>query len=283
MKFSIIIVSWNVRKALRENLLSLPHDADAEVVIVDNASQDGSAEMVQEEFPQYELIRNTGNLGFAKACNQGLAKATGEYLILLNPDMKIFPETLPALAAWLTKNPQADVTGISLRDSEGQVMLHVRRFPHCIDQLAIVLKIPHFFPHILDSYLRSDFNYNLAQKVDSIRGAFFAIKRSAYEKYGGLDERYFIWFEEVDYCRTIAAGGGQVWYTPAASAIDFVGQSFKQLNITTKQNYFKNSMLTYFKKWHPWWQKELLALAWDFSELLVQLASYLNIKPRTRT
>ncbi len=285
MDISIIIVSWNVRERLQTNLASLrfSRGAEFETIVIDNASEDGSAEMVAREFPEVRLICNAANLGFAKACNQGLRMATGSVCVLLNPDMKLFPDTLVNLKGWLDAHPQADVTGIRLFDEAGQTLSQIRRFPRVWDQAAIVLKLPHIFPNILSSYLRADFDYNQAAKVDSVRGAFFVIRRSALERFGYLDERYFIWFEEVDYCRTVARGGGEVWYAPVAQAVDYVGQSFNLVGRSAKQKYFRDSMLAYFKKWEKSWQAELLALAWDIAELLVAVAEALKVKPRAKT
>ena len=286
MDFSIIIVSWNTKDKLRENLLSLSYGntgVHREIIVIDNASDDGSAAMVQTEFPEVKLIRNQANVGFAKASNQGLREATGDFLILLNPDMKILADTLVNLKNWLLKNPQADVTGITLINEHNTVIPQVREFPTVWTQLAIVLKLPHLFPQILHNYLQADFDYAQSTAVDSIRGAFFVIRRSALEVYGYLDERYFLWFEEVDYCRTVKEKGGEVWYTSTAKAIDYVGQSFSQLPRVTKQKYFRNSMIAYFKKWYPTWQGELLGLGWEIAEAIVSLGDFLNIKPRTRT
>jgi GT2 family glycosyltransferase len=135
----------------------------------------------------------------------------------------------------------------------------------------------------LHNYLQVDFDYNQSAIVDSIRGAFFVISRSALSKYGYLDERYFLWFEEVDYCKSVKEKGGEVWYTPAARAIDYVGQSFSQLPRVTKQKYFRNSMVSYFKKWHPYWQGEIISLGWEIAEAIVSIGDIFNIKPRTKT
>ncbi len=286
MDFSVIIVSWNVKDKLRANLQALMGGDPAisrEVFVIDNNSADGTADMIRDEFPSVNLIVNSENFGFAKACNQGLKASSGAVRLLLNPDMKLFPETLRDLKKWLDSNPQADVAGIQLLDEDEKNVPQVRRFPNFWNQLGIVLKVPHLFPQVLATYLRSDFDYTKAAKVDSVRGAFFAIRSSALEKFGYLDERYFIWFEEVDYCRTVAGRGGEVWYTPAAKAIDYIGQSFKTVDHAVKQRYFKNSMLAYFKKWESAWQVEFLKLAWDIAEVLVGFGDSLNIKPRSKT
>ncbi len=283
--FSLVIVSWNVRERLRENLLALRScgGASFEVIVVDNNSADTTIDMLRNDFPEVTLIANNENVGFGRACNQGLKVAGGDYLVLLNPDMKIQPSTLSDLKTWLDANQQADVTGIKLVDEQGKILPHVRRFPRLLDQLAIILKLPHLFPHLLDAYLRKTFNYEAAAQVDSIRGAFFVIRRSALEKFGLLDERYFLWFEEVDYCRTVQQSGGQVWYTPSATCTDYVGASFNQVGRGLKQKYFRESMLKYFMKWGGAGEVLLLRSAWLVADVIMALAGLLKLKARTRT
>lgn len=286
MDFSIIIVSWNVKDRLRENLAALQAstgDSSYEIIVVDNASQDDTVAMIQREFPTVQLIDNQENVGFARACNQGMRQGRGNIFILLNPDMKVQPTTLLNVKQWLNLNPQADVVGIKLVDEQGALVHHVRRFPAWSNQLAIVLKLPHLFPGLLHHYLYSGFNYEQAAPVEVVRGAFFVLPRRTIERFGYLDERYFLWFEEVDYCHTVRSQGGQVWYTPAAQVEDFVGQSFAQVSRPKKQAYFRESMLQYFRKWHPKWQVGLLQLAWEIAEALVWYGEKAHLKSRTKT
>ena len=104
------------------------------------------------------------------------------------------------------------------------------------------------------------------------------IRRETIERVGLLDERYFLWFEEVDYCRRVKQVGGQIWYMPTAECIDLMGQSFKQVNLAVKQKYFRDSMLKYFKKWQPNWQYWILRLAWPLGLLIVRLGSFFQRK-----
>lgn len=286
MDLSIIIVSWNVKEKLRENLLALRKsqgNLEYEVFVVDNNSADGSVEMVKKEFPEVKLISNQENLGFAKANNQALKQAKSDFILLLNPDMKIKPDTLIKMVNWLRENEQASVAGCRLFDEQGKTIRHVRRFPAFFDQLAIVLKLPHLFPNILNKYLRVDFDYDQAVSVDSIRGSFFLIRKEVLEKVGLLDEKYFIWFEEVDYCQRVKEGGGEVWYTPAAECFDYMGQSFNQLPRGKIQKYFRDSQLIYFQKWQPIWQSWLLKIAWIAGKIVVGIGEKLKLKSRART
>lgn len=285
MDLSIVIVSWNVKEKLKDNLRALyeSRGASFEVFVVDNNSADGTALMVKKYYPRVKLIVNRENLGFAKANNQAIRQASGRYILLLNPDMRVFDDTLANMFSWMNAHERAWVAGCRLIDESARIVNQVRRFPRLADQLAIVLKIPHLFPAVLNNYLRSDFDYLKSASVDSIRGGFFMIRKRAIEKIGLLDERFFLWFEEVDYCRRVKAAGGQVWYMPNAECIDLVGQSFKQIESLIKQRYFRDSMLKYFKKWQPGYEYLILRLAWPVGLLIVWLGDKLNITSRVRT
>lgn len=287
MKLSIIIVSWNVCEKLKKNLEKLVKSQvnfDFEIFVVDNNSADDTVAMVRDNFPEVKLIANDANQGFAKANNiaMKLAAADGRYILLLNPDMQVQADTLQNAIDWLDKNSQASLAGFRLTTEQGVNLPHVRRFPGLFDQLAIVLKIPHLFPNILNGYLCSDFNYDKPSRVDSVRGSFFMIRRLGNEL-PLLDERYFIWFEEVDYCRQLQAKGLEVWYSPAATAIDYVGGSFSQVKRGLTQSYFRDSMLAYFKKWHSWPALAILKLAWPIGSTLARLGELAKIKSKSKT
>ncbi len=276
---SIITVGFKSRDYIRELLTSL-FDArgnlSIEYFVIDNASGDGLIDMVEKEFvPRGDerlkifAIQNLANLGFAAANNIGIARARGRYVLLLNPDMRLFPDTLTNMVTWMDNNLAAGVAGCKLVTQGGTVVPHVRRFPRVFDQLAILLKIPHLFPRVLDSYLAKDFNYDSTARVDSIRGSFFMIRRSVIEKLGGLDERFFIWFEEVDFCMQATTNNFDVWFTNVATCVDHVGRSFSLVGGLQKQKYFTASMVKYFEKWEPrhaWMFRALrplaLAAAW---------------------
>ena len=228
--------------------------------------------MVRQEFPRVTLIANSENAGFAKANNQALALAQGHFFLLLNPDMRLEKDTLAKAIAWAKSNPQAAVSGFRLKDVSGKTIEQARRFPRFFDQLCITLKLPHIFPGCLGRYLNRGFDYDKPGIVDSVRGAFFLINREAFKRLSQgrearLDERYFVWFEEVDFCRQVKEMGGQVWYSPVAQAHDYVGQSFSQLPRGRAQAYFRSSMLSYFRKWEPAWQSRVLSLAWKLVSL----------------
>jgi len=277
MDLSIIIVAWKVKEKLDANLQALfasQGNFSYEVCVVDNNSDDGTTEMIKEDFPQVKLIANLDNLGFAKANNQAIGQAKGDYILLLNPDMLVNPDTLFKALTWAKDNQQATVSSFRLINDKGETIKHVRRFPTLFDQLMVVLKIPHLLPVVLNSYLCHNFNYEQEARVDSVRGAFFLINKKVWTEISKqelplLDERYFIWFEEVDFCKQVYQNGGEVWYSPKASCLDYVGASFGQVAINTKQQYFKDSMIKYFKKWHASYQSAILNTAWELTNFLM--------------
>lgn len=258
---SIITVGFKSREFVRgllESLMAARANLKIEYFIIDNASNDGLLEMVKKEFEpradvnlQFRLIQNEANLGFAKANNLGIKAARGRYVLLLNPDMRLFPDTLTNMIKWMDAHPQAGIAGCKLVNESGKVLPHVRRFPTVWDQALILLKVPHWWPSVLNHYLVTDYSYERDARIDSLRGSFFMIRPRVIEEIGGLDERYFIWFEEVDYCRAATAAGIQIWCTSSARCIDFVGRSFSLVGGLQKQKYFTDSMLKYFRKWQP--------------------------------
>lgn len=248
---AVVIVSWNVKDALLENLKSVfaSSSVSLDVIVVDNASMDGTVEAVRSAFPEVRVIANKKNLGFAKACNQGLAASSARHALLLNPDMRVEPDALAKTVAYLDAHPDVAVVGPKLIGEVGKAMHHLRRFPWLSDQLVILLKLGKLFPKVVARYMGNDLDLEKEQDVDSVRGAYFAINRTALEKIGMLDERYFIWFEEVDYCRQVKEKGMRVRYVPSIVAHDLVGKSFSQRNRWWKRKQFMKSMASYFLKW----------------------------------
>ena len=229
-KISIIIVHWNVRELLRQNLapaFSLREEIPFEVFVVDNASEDGSTQMVRQEFPWVQLLINDWNAGFAVAMNQALRHARGEALLALNPDMLVGEQTLARAWEALMMHPNIGAVGVKLRAQDGSLVPSVRRDPSFADQLAILLKLPHLgmAKRATDRYHATDMDYGLTQVVEQVRGSFLAVRRDVFRVVGPWDERFFIWFEDVDYCRRVREAGYQVQYVADVSCQDAVGEA----------------------------------------------------------
>ena len=184
----------------------------------------------------------------------------GTVVLLLNPDMEVGEGAIDAAFETLMSDPSIGVLGVRLNNAEGKPLSSVRRFPGFLDQLVILLKLPHIFPRILDRYIPADFDYTKSQDVDAVRGSFFAFRRALLEQIGFLDQSYFIWFEEVDYCRRVKEKGLRVRYLADVSCHDLVGRGTSKMKRVETQAIFTASMVHYFRKWHPWWQAAVLAL-----------------------
>ncbi|MBI4592257.1 glycosyltransferase family 2 protein [Candidatus Uhrbacteria bacterium] len=282
---SVIIVSWNVCDALQKNLqqlFSLSTRVSFEVIVVDNGSKDSTAVLLRQSFPRVEFIQNDTNRGFAYACNQGLKRASGRVLVLFNPDMRMGRGVLEYTLATLQNRPEIGVMGVKLLRPDGTRVDSVRRDPHLRDQLAIMLKLPHFFPQVLDRYLAKDFDYEHDVDVEQVRGSFFAFRRDVYERVGELDAKnFFVWFEEVDFCRRVRAAGWKIWYSAQVSCTDLVGQSFKQQSNRLKQARFTRSMARYFLKWHGPAQASLIYVLRPLSLFMAVVADVFGLRPST--
>ena len=264
MDLTIIIVSWNVREALERNLACLFLLSDVvtrDVVVIDNHSTDGTAAMVREQFKDVSLIENDWNAGFAFAVNQGIRLSRGRSILLLNPDMLVREGSLDRVVERLQSRNDIGVLGARLESRDGNVVPSVRRDPSLTDQLAIALKLPHVFPSVLARYTIKDFDCSRSQNVEQVRGSFFAFRRDVIELVGLFDEGFFLWFEEVDFCRRVREAGFQVHFASDVIAEDLVGRSFAQVSTRRKQWMFTKSQRRYFKKWHGWWAYLLLLAA----------------------
>lgn len=272
MQLSIIIVSWNVREHVRRCLASIyqyTSGFDFEVWVVDNASSDGSADMIQTEFPQVNLVRNVTNRGFAAANNQAARLATGEYILFLNDDTELHENIFPTLLQSLNHAPASvALLGCTLRYPDGSIQPSVRRFPTWFDQTVILLKLHHVWPALVHRYQCHKFDYTRAQPVDQIMGAFMLGRRAALEQVQYFDEGFFVWFEEVDLQKRLQHHGYTVMYTPAASCVHAQGKSFVQLSKPHAQRLFNRSMRFYFKKHHAWLAYGWITLIQPFSLLL---------------
>ena len=260
---SVIIVSWNVSSLLKkciESIYSQTKNIKFEVFVIDNKSKDGTFEMLESEFmsnpekyPNLNLIANNYNAGFAKANNQGIERATGKYVLLLNPDTEIIEsQTLDKCINFMDENKKCGVLGCKLLNSDKSLQPSVRRFPNLNSQVVMMLKLHNLFPKIssIRKYYALDFDYSHMSSVDQVMGAFLLTRKQILDKVGNLDENFWIWFEEVDYCKRVKADGYMCFYYPNVSVIHHQDQSFKQVHSYKKQKDLNKSVLHYFKKHH---------------------------------
>lgn len=227
---SVIIVSYNTRELLARCLGSVavePRPPD-EVIVVDNASADESAAMVRARFPHVQVIANAENRGFAAATNQGLRAATGDFLCLLNPDTELFPGALDALSTFLESHPEVGVVGPTLLHSDGTYQHAAFRFP------TLPMALIDFFPlnhRVLNSRLNGRYPFTLYEHpfaMDHPLGACMLVRRAACAAVGLLDERFFMYCEEIDWCRRIKQAGWEIMHVPDARVVHHGGQSTQQ-------------------------------------------------------
>ncbi len=266
MELSVITVNINDKENMLNQVESVRLAADGvvyEQIISDNGSSDNSIAEIRARYPEVKIVENSKNIGFGAANNNAFNISTGEFVLCLNPDMRLVPGSLKILLDWMRVHKEVGIVSPKLVDEKGVFNegAKPRRFPRLIDQVAILLKLPHLFPHVLDSYLYKNFDSNKEQEVDSVRGSFMLTRRAFLDKLGwAFDLRYFIWFEDVDICREAWRNGYKVMYTPIISCVDYVGQTFKRLPSLQKQKWFTASMVKYFQKWEPWYKWMVIAV-----------------------
>ena len=227
---SIIIVSYNTRLALRDCLKSLEDAArglHAEVLVVDNASRDGSAEMVRRQFPRVRLCAMERNLGFAAACNVALALFQGRYALLLNPDTLVGPGALGAMTAFMDAHPKCACLGPRLIGADGCCQPSARGDHTLLDHLFALAALTMRFPRsrLFGRFYLSFWDGSTERQVDWVCGAAMMIRREAIDRVGLLDGGYFLYYEEADFCRRARAKGWKVWYSPAAEIVHLSGLS----------------------------------------------------------
>ncbi len=229
-EISAIIVSWNACGFLRNCLNSIRKTAGfvvCEVVVVDNASTDGSPEMVEEEFPEVKLVRAGENLGFAKANNLGIRHATGSYLALVNSDVVIHPECLQRLLAFLKARKDVGLVGPKILGGDGCLQRTCRRLPTVWNTLCRSIALDDVFGHypLFSGREMRHWNHETEAPVEVLSGCFWLARHEAVEDVGGLDERFFFYAEDVDWCKRFWDAGWKVIFFPEATATHFGGGS----------------------------------------------------------
>jgi len=253
MDLSIIIVNYNVKEFI-QNLLHSIFKAGCNlkyaIIIIDNASEDGSAEFIKEKFPNVNLIINNKNIGFGKANNIGLSVAKGEYILLVNPDTLIREDTLEKMISFFETNPDAGLAGCKILNPDGSLQLACRRsFPGPWTSFCKVTGLSTLFPNsrLFARYNLTYLDENKTHEVDAISGSFMMMKREVYEKVGGFDEQFFMYGEDLDLCYRIQKSGWKVYYTPDTQIIHYKGESTKRSSLDDTKIFY-DAMNLFVKK-----------------------------------
>jgi N-acetylglucosaminyl-diphospho-decaprenol L-rhamnosyltransferase len=233
----IVIVNWNTGSRLRDCLQSIWPANSAPIltirrcILVDNASADGSADGLESLPLSLMVIRNQENKGFAYACNQGARAGDSEYILFLNPDTRLFPDSLAQALPFLDApgNERVGILGIQLVDEEGGIQRNVARFPAPGSTFAQMFGLDRLWPRYFSSHFMTDWDHKENRVVDQVTGAFFLVRRCVFEELAGFDERFFMYFEEVDFAFRAKMAGWNCYYLAEAQALHHGGGASYQV------------------------------------------------------
>ncbi|MBP1649482.1 MAG: glycosyl transferase family 2 [Bacteroidetes bacterium] len=237
MDLSVVIVNYNVRQFLEHALASIRRameGLEGEIFVVDNASDDGSVEMVRASFPDVCLIQNEENVGFARANNAALARARGRFLLLINPDTVVQEDTFHVMLKFFEGHPDAGLAGCKILNPNGSIQLPCRRsFPTPWVAFTKVFGLAALFPgsRLFGKYNLTYLSPDETYPVDAVSGSFMMFRREVYERIGGLDEGFFMYGEDLDWCYRVQQAGYKVYYVHSTQIIHFKGESTRRSEI----------------------------------------------------
>ncbi len=262
---SVVIVSYNCRSLLGECLSSLPSGSgglSCEVVVVDNSSADDTVGWLRRSHPDVNIIENRANHGFAKACNQGIRASASEYVLLLNPDTTVAEGTLTKTLRYMKANPRLAAAGCKILRPDGSIDLSGKRnFPTPWDAICRMTGLSRLFPQsrALARYDAIYLDEGRAQEVPLIDGCYMMIRRSAIDDIGLFDERFFMYAEEMDWCRRAHERGWSIGYDPSGTIVHAKGEITRHSTFRMLYH-FHRSMALYCSKHYRWWNPVLLVV-----------------------
>src|SRR3954469_16710443 len=250
----IVIVNWNSRSLLRECLTALDQSTMAQqlnLVIVDNDSGDGSADGLAAQHMRIDLVRNTQNHGFAAACNQGAKRGSAPLLLFLNPDVRVRRETVERTVQYLTapSNSCVGIVGVQLVDNDGRIQRTCARTPTVATLLLGTMFLDRLCPRLVPPHFLSERDHYDTRPVDQVMGAFLMIRRTLFHKLGEFDQRFFVYYEDVDLCLAAREAGWRVMHFAGALA-EHVGGGTTQAIKHKRSLYHARSRIAYTAKRH---------------------------------
>ena len=260
MKLSVIIVNYNVKYFLKQCLASVygsdrrladGSELEFDVWVVDNDSVDGSMEMVRRDYPQVQVIENHENVGFARANNMALAKATGDCMLLLNPDTVVERDTFVRCADFMAEHPDCGGLTVKMVDGKGNYLRESKRgFPSPAASFYKISGLTRLFPHSkrFAAYYMGHLGEDDINEIEILPGAFLMIRREVYDKIGGLDESYFMYGEDIDYSWSIKLAGWKNYYLPTTRIIHYKGESTRKGSMNYVYTFY-NAMSIFVRKY----------------------------------
>jgi GT2 family glycosyltransferase len=252
MKLSIVIICWNDRKVIDDCLASIfreTRETPFEVIISDNGSTDGSIPFIEQNYSQARIVRNGGNLGFARGNNAGMASATGEYVLILNPDTIIHDGALDGWVRWADTHPEAGAFGCRVLNRDGTFQICARPFPTNRRYLIGALML-RWLGHLTDAFLAEKYvgwNGSVEREVDWQSGCCVMVRGELLRRLVGFDEQFFYHFEEVDLCHRVWSSGSRIRFFPGAVITHLGGQSVGRFPIRFELEKYRNRY-RYFRK-----------------------------------
>ena len=255
VSLDIVIVNWNAGDQLVACLRSIQGlipDSIFQIsrcIVVDNASSDGSADKLDDFSFNLTVIRNSENRGFGSACNQGARIGEGEYILFLNPDIRLLPDSLTKALLFLeeSRNKRVGILGIQLLDDDGEIQRSAARFPTPWSLTYQMVGLDRLWPGRFPPYIMSDWDHWESREVDQVQGAFFLMRRNVYEELGGFDERFFMYYEDVDFAYRARLAGWRNYYFVEAQAFHRGGGTSDQIKVG-RLFYWMTSRLKYTAK-----------------------------------
>ncbi len=248
MDLTFILVNWNTKDLTLGALHSVVKETKGytyEIIVIDNGSRDGSVNAIYQAYPHVLLICNEKNEGYAQAVNQGLQKAKGEYVMLLNTDARLTPGAVEALMTFMRENPDVGIAGGQLINRDGGRQNTIAPFPSLATELLNKRLLRTFFRH---RYPGKERNYTVPLDVDSLVGACIIVRRQAIEEVGLLDTDYFFFMEETDWCLRMKREGWRICFVPSAQILHLQGASASLAKTEAKIEYYR-SRYRFFAKW----------------------------------
>lgn len=253
IEISVCIVNYQAKDYLRDCLRSLyEHTASTfEVILVDNGSTDGSLEMLKDEFPDVQIIENPDNLGFTRPMNQALEQGRGRYLLQLNPDTIILPAALDRLVAFLESHPEIGICGPKVLNRDGSLQEQCRRgesTPWAV--ISYFTRLNKLFPDskLFGGYLLNYIDEDQTHPVAGVSGSCMLIRKAVIDQIGYLDERFFAYQEDADYCFRTREAGWEVYYLPEAQIIHYGGQGGSHVQPFRSIYAWHHSYYLYYRK-----------------------------------
>lgn len=244
---SVVIVTWNVKEALERCLVSLDRYADAryELFVVDNGSTDATGEFLRQYRPSnqriahFEVVTNNRDLGFSTAANMGLRRAQGEYVLLLNPDTQLVAPSFQKMVDLASRHDRLGMLGFQVTNLDGRIQQPIGELPTFGRQLARRL-----------GWYKPKFDFRTAAEVEQINAAAALMPKAVVDKVGLWDEKFFLWFEENDYCKRLRDAGYKIYYTPDVRVLHERQAGIAKMPFWERQGIWERSMFHYFHKHH---------------------------------